>query len=108
METSYQILPIIMAGIAAGLARELSALLLQLAGLRHASIVSYEGCMITNRTSGDVSYIAGMTMNMILSVSIALYMPRRFVRFGGSSTLLRTYHRLRSLGYRRSRTANFR
>jgi hypothetical protein len=60
-----------LAGLGGGIAMELSAVLLNLLGLKRASMVSYEGCMITGKTSGAVSYMAGMTMHLIISVLIA-------------------------------------
>ena len=60
------------AGIAGGLAMEASALLIYLLGFGRNSMVSYEGCMLTGRESGTGSYLAGMTMHLMLSVLIAL------------------------------------
>ncbi len=50
---------------------ELSAILLHLFRFKRASMVSYEGCMITGRTSGVGSYLAGLAMHLILSLLIA-------------------------------------
>ena len=50
---------------------EISAILLHLAGLKRASMVGYEGCMITGKTSGVGSYLAGLAMHLILSILIA-------------------------------------
>ena len=61
----------IWAGIAGGIAMELSAVLLNLLGFKRASMVGYEGCMITGKTSGVASYLAGLAMHLMLSVLIA-------------------------------------
>jgi hypothetical protein len=61
----------IWAGIAGGITMELSAILLHLLGLKRASMVNYEGCMITGKNSGAGSYLAGMMMHLILSLLIA-------------------------------------
>ena len=50
---------------------EFSAVLLHLFGFKRASMVSYEGCMITGKASGVGSYLAGLAMHLILSVLIA-------------------------------------
>ena len=62
----------VIAGLAGGLAMELSALLLRLMGFGRHSMVSYEGCMLTGRESGGGSYMAGMIAHLALSVLIAL------------------------------------
>ena len=62
---------VIWAGAAGGLAMEASALLIYLLGFGRNSMVSYEGCMLTGRKTGVVSYLAGMLMHLLLSVLIA-------------------------------------
>ena len=59
------------AGVAGGLAMELSAASSRLAGFGRMSMVSYEGCMLTGKSSGAGSYLAGMAMHLALSVLIA-------------------------------------
>ena len=59
------------AGVAGGVAMEISAIALRMIGLSRMSMVNYEGCMLTRRNSGVLSYLAGMAMHLTLSVLIA-------------------------------------
>ena len=79
----------IMAGLGGGLAMELSAVLIRLLGFGRHSMVSYEGCMLTGRESGARSYLAGMSMHLALSVTIALAYAWSFETFWDSSGWLR-------------------
>src|SRR5215218_7742388 len=74
----------ILAGVAGGLAMELSAVLIRLLGFGKHSMVSYEGCMLTGRESGAGSYFAGMAMHPALSVLIAFAYAWSFETFWGS------------------------
>ena len=62
---------ILVAGMVGGVAMELTAILLHLAGLKRSSMVAYEGCMLTGTSSGAASYIAGLAMHLTLSILIA-------------------------------------
>ncbi|HEX8148261.1 MAG TPA: hypothetical protein VF591_13865 [Pyrinomonadaceae bacterium] len=73
----------IVAGVAGGLAMELSAVLVGLSGFGRHSMVSYEGCMLTGRVSGVGSYLAGMLMHLALSVLIAFAYAWSFETFWG-------------------------
>ena len=59
------------AGLAGGVAMELSSGVLRLAGLGRGSMVTYEGCMLAGKASGAGSYLAGAAMHLALSVLIA-------------------------------------
>jgi hypothetical protein len=78
-------LSVILAGVGGGVAMELSAVLLNLVGFKCASMVSYEGCMITGKTSGITSYLAGLTMHLILSVLIAFVYAWAFQMIWGAA-----------------------
>ena len=78
-----------MAGVAGGLAMELSAVLIRLLGFGKNSMVSYEGCMLIGRESGARSYLAGMVMHLVLSVLIAFVYAWSFETFWGSGGWLR-------------------
>jgi hypothetical protein len=79
----------ILAGVAGGLAMELSAVLVRLLGFGRHSMVSYEGCMLTGRESGVGSYLAGMAMHLSLSVLIALAYAWSFEAVWGAAGWLR-------------------
>lgn len=71
------------AGVAGGVAMELSAVLIRLLGFGRHSMVSYEGCMLTGRESGAPSYLAGLVMHLTLSVLIAFAYAWGFETFWG-------------------------
>ena len=79
----------VLAGVAGGLAMELSAVLIRLLGFGRHSMVSYEGCMLTGRESGAVSYATGMFMHLALSVGIALAYAWAFENVWGGDGWLR-------------------
>ena len=79
----------VLAGVAGGLAMELSAVLIRLLGFGRHSMVSYEGCMLTGRVSGPGSYAAGMVMHLALSVSIALIYAWAFESVWGGAGWLK-------------------
>ncbi len=79
----------VLAGLAGGLAMELSAVLLRLLGFGRHSMVSYEGCMLTGRVSGARSYLAGMAMHLALSVLIAFAYAWAFESLWGGAGWLR-------------------
>ena len=79
----------ILAGLAGGLAMELSAVLVRLLGFGRHSMVSYEGCMITGRESGVWSYFVGMAMHLALSLLIALAYACSFEAVWGGAGWLR-------------------
>ena len=79
----------VLAGLAGGLAMEVSAVLIRLLGFGRHSMVSYEGCMLTGRVSGPGSYAAGMVMHLALSVSIALIYAWAFESIWGGASWLR-------------------
>jgi hypothetical protein len=76
------------AGVAGGIAMELSAVLFRLLGFGRHSMVSYEGCMLTGRESGAGSYLAGMVMHLTLSVLIALAYAWSFAAVWGRADWL--------------------
>lgn len=73
------------AGLAGGLAMELSAVALRLLGFGRHSMVSYEGCMLTGRVSGAAGYLAGMVMHLALSALIALVYAWSFEALWGGA-----------------------
>jgi hypothetical protein len=79
----------VLAGVAGGLAMELSAVLIRLLGFGRHSMVSYEGCMLAGRESGAGSHLAGMAMHMALSVSIAFIYAWSFEAVWGGAGWLR-------------------
>ena len=79
----------VLAGLAGGLAMELSAVLMRLLGFGRHSMVSYEGCMLTGRVSGAGSYLAGIAMHLALSVLIALIYAWSFEAVWGGAGWLR-------------------
>ena len=62
---------VLWAGVAGGVAMELSAVVMRLLGFGRVSMVGYEGCMLTGRDAGAGSYLAGMARHLALSVLIA-------------------------------------
>ena len=79
----------IWAGVAGGLAMEISAVLIHLLRFGRHSMVSYEGCMLTGRESGAASYLAGMLMHLILSMMIAFAYAWSFELIWREAGLLR-------------------
>lgn len=62
---------VIWAGTYGGIAMAIWAMSMRMMGFTSMNMVAYEGCLITKKSSGSETFIAGILMHFILSIIIA-------------------------------------